>query len=293
MTEPHYYHSCSKGLKLETLFASETEFIAGMNRIGVCLKICERENRPVVVVAFCLMGNHVHFILHGKREDCLFFMQKYKQLTGIWISNHRDYKLSEIIEIGIWKIPDNDKLRDKIIYVLRNPIPAGINVTPQGYRWSSARLMFADNSFINVMGKRLSEFSARDLYRKLGTTQKLPDEWYVMPNDLIWPGEYTNYRVAEKRFNNVQDFMFMLNQTKIDKDGNREEMEDFISVPDGDIKSRAVEIAKKLFGKDSIRLCSAEERIDIARIIRKEFKCGYKQLARIFHMDAEELKLVV
>jgi len=293
MEDSHFYHCCTRGLKVDTLFATEAEFVAGMNRIAVCVITCKKEKRTIVVVAFCLMSNHVHFILHGTQDNCLFFMKKYRQLSGIWISNHRDCKLRESMEIGLWMLSDKDKLREKIIYVLRNPIPAGINLTPHGYRWSSGGLMFADNAYLLDYTKMVSEFSARELSRKFATIIKLPDHWHVGPEGMIWPGDYTNFKVAERQFKNVQDFMFMINQSRLDKEGNREEMEDFVSVPDGDVRLRATEIAERLFDKTAIRYCSASERIDIAKIVRAEFKCNHKQLARILHMDAENLKTLV
>ena len=58
----HYYHCATKGFDHSILFADVREFIAGMNRIGICLAML-RTDHPVIIIAFCLMDNHVHFIL--------------------------------------------------------------------------------------------------------------------------------------------------------------------------------------------------------------------------------------
>jgi len=291
MESPHYFHCCTNGLKRDCLFLSDSEFVSGMNRIGLCLLACRKEGRKVFVIAFCLLNNHVHFILHGTEEDCREFMEKYKRLTIIWIGNHREECFNENVEIGLWKISNGEKLRKKIIYVLRNALEAGVPVTPQGYRWCSAPLMFTD--FAPSTFKKASEISGRKLKQMFNTNMEIPSDWLVSDGGLIWPGSYTKVSTASKQFKGPKDFMYMLNQSAVDREECLEEIEDLISVPDDDVKVRAREIALKLFNKEYISKCTVEERIMIAKILKDEFKSNYKQLARIVRMDPEYLKKLV
>ena len=48
---PHYYHCATKGFDHSILFADTREFIAGMNRIGICQARLQEEK--VIVIAFC------------------------------------------------------------------------------------------------------------------------------------------------------------------------------------------------------------------------------------------------
>ena len=51
MGKPHFYHYATEGLKDDVLFGSVAEFIAGMNRIAVCL--CRLgPAHPVQVICF-------------------------------------------------------------------------------------------------------------------------------------------------------------------------------------------------------------------------------------------------
>jgi REP element-mobilizing transposase RayT len=72
--EKHFYHFATKGLEDDILFGSVEGFIAGMNRIALCLCRLGKEHL-VIVICFCLMDNHVHFILYGTEEDCILFME--------------------------------------------------------------------------------------------------------------------------------------------------------------------------------------------------------------------------
>ena len=87
MDKPHYFHFATEGLKDDMLFCSVTEFIAGVNRIALCL-IRLGPDHPVQVICFCLMDNHVHFILYGLEEDCILFMERYKLATELWLRHH-------------------------------------------------------------------------------------------------------------------------------------------------------------------------------------------------------------
>lgn len=287
-----YYHFSSKGLESEVLFASEQEFIAGMNRIGVCWILCKREYREVQIIAFCLMDNHWHFILYGRLSDCYRFARRYKKLTSMWITEHRGTPLLEKQEIGHWVI-SREKLADKIAYVLRNPVAAGMGLQPAAYRWSSASLMFSGNS-APVFGKRDTQSLAMKEKRRLAyTRQILPDNWIVGPDNLIWPGNYVEYKHAERVFGSLGKFMFSINNSNIDKETELEMMDGSVSLPDGEIRIKAVALCEQQFFKKSIEDCSVLERVAVARTLKNNFFCRAKQLARILHLNPDELKLII
>ncbi len=287
-----YYHFSSKGLESEVLFASEQEFIAGMNRIGVCWILCAIEDRKVTIVAFCLMDNHWHFILYGTLSDCYRFVRRYKKLTSMWITEHRGTPLLEKQDIGHWII-SREKIADKIAYVLRNPVAAGMGLQPAAYRWSSASLMFSGNS-TPVFGRRDTQFLAMKEKRRIAyTRQILPNNWIVGPDNLIWPGNYVEYKHAEQVFGSLGKFMFALNNSNVDKETELEMMDGSVSLPDGEVRIKAIELCEKHFFKKTIEDCSALERIAVARLLKKEFDCRTKQLARVLHLNLGELKLII
>ena len=288
-----YYHWCCEGLRHDLLFKNTSEYVAGMNRIGVCYLKSLSQDKPVSILAFCLMSNHFHFVLHGEEEHTGLFVSNYILLTGKWISRHRQEKLHESISPGHWMAYNPDKLREKIIYNLRQAVEAGIAVTPQGYPWCSAPLMFSDKQFIPVFCRKASEYSLRQIKKMINSETAVPGNWYFLPNGMIWPGCYTSYKQAEKGFRSVGDFMFMLNNGNVDRSVNEEMMRDKPAIPDTEVKDRAESIAGEFFRRKGIRTCSAEERVGIARILRKELHCGYKQLTRVLRMKEEDLRRLV
>lgn len=285
-----YYHYCSRGLKQEILFASKEEFIAGMNRIAVCLANNIAMGREIVIIAFCLMDNHFHFILFGREEDCDLFATNYKKLLLMWIAKHRDTAISESVEIGHWFIPQ-EKVADKIAYVLRNPVAAGLKVVPQGYRWSSAHLMFTDwkpEDYLPV-----SELSERAVKRICNSNIGLPKHWLIIKERLVWPGSYVDVEAAENFYRSTGSFMFVLNNSNVDKDAAEEMMAGAFSLPDSQVRIRAINLISRVFEKSQITSCSAEERGHIAILLKKELNCNIKQLARVLHLRPEDVQMAL
>ncbi len=283
-----YIHYASKGFVHEIMFANEEEFIAGMNRIAVCIALCIAAGRRVNIIAFCLMDNHFHFILHGTEEDCSFFVDNYARLTAIWITKHRDQALIEKIITGYWYVSLED-LPEKIIYVFRNPQQAKMKLVPHGYRWSSAFLTFSDTTWMLADARKVADISIREIRKITSSHVDIPGNWLVLRNGMIWPGCYTATSHVEKQFPTVQSFMYSLNNHKVDQKTNEEMAEGAFSLPDAEVRARAKQLGREFFQKMRIAECSADERLKVARLLRKELKCNTKQLARVLHLTKEAL----
>jgi hypothetical protein len=91
MERKGFYHICTDGNALSWMFKDDQDFVAGINRIGICKIIS-----GVLVWAYTLMDNHVHLLLNGTLPMCKSFIDKYKLLTGKWISHK--YKISKQIK---------------------------------------------------------------------------------------------------------------------------------------------------------------------------------------------------
>ena len=286
-----YYHFSSDGLKRDILYVSEEEFIAGVNRIAVCYQLSERAARQVLVIAYCLMDNHFHFILYGSHEDCKYFVENYKRLTAIWIRKHRGRPLADTIETGEGWLIRPDNLGNKIVYLLRNPVAAKMRFVPHGYRWSSANLMFSDNATLLAGTKKVSEFSLREFRRMINSHIPMPPEWLVLADNQIWPGNYIDYHFAEQQYQSIASFMFTLNDRKVDQEAEEEYVS--YSVPDSDVRFRAIELCMEYFRKERISLCSGPERLTVAKVLRQEMRCGAKQLGRVLRLSPADLQLLV
>jgi len=292
MERPHFYHYATEGLKDDILFASPLEFIAGTNRIALCL--CRLgPDHPVQVICFVLMDNHVHFILYGLEEDCNLFIENYKLTTELWLRHHAECnKPGKVWHIGHWLIPDQDRLRATIAYIHRNPMAAGLAFTPTGYRWSSASLFFSDKQLVQEFGTRMDSLSRNARKRLLNSRTDVPGDWILLPDGQIWPGCYINYEKLERMFNSAQDYQFHLNK-RVENDINLEMRGSLISLPDGDISKRLRELAEDFFDVREVSSLNAQQRLALAQILRKEMGASTKQIARVCHLKLSEIEPIL
>lgn len=158
------------------------------------------------------MDNHVHFILYGTKEDCLKFMADYRALTEMWLVRHGE----------------------KIIYVHRNPIAARINLIPSGYRWSSAPLIFNDNSFYKSLLRPINSLSQRNRRSLFNTKTEFPNDWTYLPDGMIWPGCYCLTKNVETMFKTAWNYQYELNQ-RVEEAVNTEILAGKVSLPDRDV----------------------------------------------------------
>lgn len=286
----HYYHCATKGLPDDILFSSREQFIAGMNRVGFCLVSL---NFSVIIIAFVLMDNHVHFILYGTEEECKKFMDQYKRFTEIWLGNNSPNEQNKRWDIGCWIISNKEKLMEKICYVLRNPLVAGMGVHPLFYPWGSGLLMFTStdkpstDANLTAVGE-ISTYQQRKLFK---TKIKIPSEWLITPEGMIWPGSYVSYKRAEAAFDSVYNFMYELNK-KIEDVVNQEMYGSDISLPDKDVLVIARSSAADHFNENDLDLLSIPDRLELCRILHKTHSIDIKQVGRLLHLKPSDLKLI-
>ena len=290
-TSPHYYHCATKGFDHCVLFADTREFVAGMNRIALCTAKLQ-ETIPVIVIAFCLMDNHIHIILYGSRDACLKWMALYHKLTMMWQRRHRECApIDEPWEYDAWQVYDEEDLKQKIAYVFRNPTVARMGFTPQGYRWSSARLVFSDYGVLPEGARSIGSLSSYEFRNAFESKIALPMEWHLLQDGLIWPGSYTDFKRVERLFGHPRNLLFYLNQN-VETEINQQMYGETISLPDQDVAQIAREIAQKRFGIDDVARLDLPDRILLCRLVKKGTRASLKQLARISHLPLGDLKKI-
>lgn len=287
----HYFHCASKGLEDDVLFRTLEQFVAGMNRVAVCFASARR-SFPVIIIAFCLMDNHVHFILYGTKENCLKFLEQYRRLTEMWLHYHDCSSKGKKWDFGCWLIPNKEKLMEKICYVLRNPTAAGMGIHPCQYRWGSGQLMYSDRGLVETYKTAMSEFSLTKQRRMFNTKELLPAEWSVMPDGLIWPGCYVDFKRAEGAFGNVWGFMYEMNKRN-EEAINAEMYGNEISLPDKDVLQMIVREASAVYGESNPDMLTGKQRLELCRILRRSHNLDVKQMCRLLHLKVSEIKQIL
>ena len=271
--EKHFRHICTAGLEKEIIFKTDADYIFGMNSIPVCMA-----DKDISMHAFCLMDNHVHFIVHGSEEDCGGFIKAYRK---------RLFTLADMsrADICMKQIDDTEYLKRAIAYVLRNPPAAGLAVLPMHYRWSSGPLYFNDGNTltINRSVTDIAHMSKRRQQKLFRTRGQLPGHYTVTADGLICPRCYVDYRAVEEIFHSPVRMLYFLSRN----DSMEMELTSGIlrraRYTDSEMASTVTNLCREIFSKSSPDALSIDERYHLADILRKQYGLGIKQLARLTH----------
>ncbi len=131
-SESGYYHVMLRGIGRQILFEDEEDnerFLTTLQRYRLELGFD--------LVAYCLMENHVHLLLHDNRDQLDLIMKKIAGSYAYYF-NHKYDRSGHLFQdrYGSEAIEDDAYLLTVIRYIHRNPEKAGI-ARARDYRWSS------------------------------------------------------------------------------------------------------------------------------------------------------------
>lgn len=288
------WHFSSDGGYAFAIFETEEDFKAAMNRLAL---LAARSR--VVVLAFCIMDNHVHFVLYGTREDCEAFTKEFLNLTAHYNSRkHANRQGASSIPVSSQAIEDEEYLINAICYDLRNPPVNGLKYTFFDYPWSSGPLYFRSSSVwsapiwkscieglppaatdcFNV--RKAADIGARERRRLLGSNQDIPGEW-VLFDGIILPSCYIPVGVVEALFRSHRAFNYFIGRSREKDMENMMGTWSSLGLQDTEMRQHRDEETAKLFGTRKIRSLSIGQRVEVAKILRRKYMTSVKQIARV------------
>ena len=310
------WHFSTDGNAVDRLFDDDTDFRDGMNRVFVV----GREYQ-VIILAFCLMDTHVHFILYGSFDECNKFMHKFVQLTSrnIWF-RHSEHK-------KLWRMPishqfiDNDfYLKTAICYVIKNAPVAGLPFNALDYPWSGNSLYFKRMGYWNspaavLVGNdrdgestvtaggagttgtpgtvgSLKELSQRKRIALLKTKTDIPEDIAII-DGIVHPGEYVAWEIVECIFKTHRSFNRFMCISKEEDIENRGGSISRLSIPIQEMRQYRNEICREMFGTESLRKLSTDDRLKLAKMLRSRYNSSIKQIARVCGLVYGEVKVFI
>ncbi len=129
------YHVTSRGDRREPIFDDDADRELLLAIVAQTLQRCDAQ-----MLAYCLMGNHYHFVLYTRRANLSVLMQ---QLNGIYTQayNRRHGKVGHLFQ-GRFKailVDRESYLLEVCRYVELNPVRAGLVAHAGDWHWSSYR----------------------------------------------------------------------------------------------------------------------------------------------------------
>jgi putative transposase len=143
---PH--HVTQRGNRRERVFFEDGDYVAYLDLISAAAK-----RAGTAIWSYCLMPNHVHFIMAPSTADGLrdTFAEAHRRYTA---RIHRRFEWTGHLWQGRFSsvAMDDDHMLAAARYVPMNPVRAGMVARPEDWRWSSARahLSGEDDGIVSV-----------------------------------------------------------------------------------------------------------------------------------------------
>jgi REP element-mobilizing transposase RayT len=128
-------HVYSRGIRRERIFLRERDGDAFLFRVALACERFDLECRT-----YCLMPNHFHFLLSGRRTDVSDAMRWLIGGYAVWFNKqhgHRGHLFGD--RFGARLIDDAADAVGTARYILLNPVEAGLCEHPRQWKWSSYR----------------------------------------------------------------------------------------------------------------------------------------------------------
>lgn len=287
------WHFYSRGEDVDMMFYSADDFEAGMNRI---YKI--RLKHDVVILAFVLMDTHFHFLLYGGFDECNRFAHEFIRLTSQYIaSKYKEHKKLLNVSINHQTVSTDTYLKTVICYIIKNPVVAGMPYQFHNYPWSSGSLYFTgDNDWscpywkvVSADLKRLTEFTTREI-KDLLESNEYHTGSVRMLGRIVFPGEYVDYKVVEKIFKTYRAFNYFISQNKETDVESQGGAISLLSIPMQEMRQNRDTLRKELFGTVDGRTLNTQQRIRLAKALRRKYNSSPKQIARLCGLDYKEVQ---
>ena len=149
------YHIMIRGVNKEIIFYDTADKKKFLQILKYYLS-----KYSVEIIAYCLMNNHVHFLLKSK-EDFSKFMQCIQTVYATYF-NKKYKRIGHLFQDRFKSIPVEEEryLLECVRYIHQNPVKANIS-TIEKYKWSSYNEYIKNSKLVNT-----------DLILKLFSTEK-------------------------------------------------------------------------------------------------------------------------
>ena len=277
-----YWLVTTEHLKKGLWFRDDEDYRIGMNYVAIASFVF-----GVMVLAFVLMSNHVHFVLYCTEEEARAFIDGLKADCSRHLA--LKYGVRDLLRrnrVVIERIsPEDESFERAVAYTQMNPPAANICLYPTGYPWGTGGVFFNSKP---VKGTRLREMSQRAVRRLLHTRRILPLDWLVGEDGYVLPESYVPVDLVESIFKTPKRMDFFLRNSSKAKRRQEFNGNDLPSFRDQVLYAAIPDLCQSLFGRTSVCDLDTKQTTELIRQLRRRFSADIRQIARVTSLDMEE-----
>jgi len=282
-----YWHLYTPGQYQQIIFATDEDFVYGMNLIARCALT----STEIRIYVHTLMNNHLHIILSGRKEACIgFFGRIRNHLITYFYKRERVVDLSGF-HCSLAPIPDLRAMRNEIVYVARNGYLVRKECTPFTYLWGSGWAYFND----------LRGDAPRIEYDKLTIREKrvlckskdieLPKGVKICKG-MIDPLCYVSISEGESFFREAHHYFNLLSKNWEAYSEIARQIGENLMVTDQELYSAVVARSLREFNQKRLSLLTVEQKRKMAAIMREDFNASPRQISNILNIKEAQIGML-
>jgi putative transposase len=134
LVDGHYYHILTRGNDRKRIFRSRQDYLCFKRMVKEGL-----EKHRVSIYHYCLMGNHMHFLIKAIEANSvpLFFKNVFQRYACRFRKRYRHTGYLFQNRYKSYLIDKESYLLECARYIERNPFRAGMADDMEGYPWTS------------------------------------------------------------------------------------------------------------------------------------------------------------
>ena len=273
------YHLCTPE-NHPIIFRNPDDFKKGMSMIGIVAKA----HKKVLLMTFELMSNHLHMIIIGKPEDIEEFFRCLKRLL-----EKNLYSDGNTLDLGglnmqLHEITTLESLRNAIAYANRNGSVVDRHVSPYTYPWGANKYFFNTEAKCRFE-ERKRKITVREKRRMTRSHKYDCMEELHMVDGYVCPLSFCCVTDAENLFRDARHYFTKVSRHIESYDEIAKMIGEQIYYTDDDLFSIVCSWAAKKFGCNIPSQLQKDEKIEMAKLLRREYNADIRKIGRLLKMD--------
>ena len=275
-----YWHIYTDGTKMQNIFISKEDFIMGMWCLAAAQHLC----KSVRVITFELMGNHIHLILAGAKEDCIKVFDLFAaRLKKAFPKRQRAIDWGKF-KMDILPIESLQALRNEIIYANRNAFVANPAYTPDSYPWGGGCAYF--NPWLkHLVTTPLNELPILTQRALLHTKKIAPVADLKVIDSMPFIPSFCDISLGESMFRDARSYFNSLTRNAEAFSQIASRLKDTIFLTDEELYSVLCSHINKEYSVKTLSQLSAQQKIATARYMHFHYNATNQQLRRMLRLD--------
>lgn len=278
-----YWHLYTLGKETPLIFNDTEDYAYAMN----VLAQTAAEYQEMKIIAFEIMGNHLHILASGSQEcllDAFAFLRK--RIARGLKSRYPDglpSKFSPKLKV----VDGLEAMRNTIVYINRNGFVANSHCTPYSYPWGTGCDYFGQTTHPTLRYGDVSERQHRKLFR--GRVPNISEDWPMSANDYILPVAYCHINFGMSMFRDAHHYFSLLCKNVEAFAELAVELDDGEFLTDSEVFSQLNIILRTDYSGRSLKEITSPQKYDLARLLRLRFRSSNGQIRRVLSLNRYEV----